>query len=91
MNTDARPTKSGCDPKNELPEKYSTPEESGLSATVSADGENVFNFDSIGVVFPLSLASDMQKQLSASVNENRPAFDMFFSSPFFMKRIAYLS
>ena len=33
------------DPENELPEKYSNSEKSGLSATVTADGENVFNFE----------------------------------------------
>ncbi len=46
MNTDAPPDPSlDADPKNELPEKYSSPEESELSATVSADGGNVFNFE----------------------------------------------
>ena len=30
---------------NELPEKYSSHENLGLTATVVADGENVFNFD----------------------------------------------
>lgn len=46
MNTDAPPDPSlDADPKNELPERYSTSEESGLSATVSADGENVFNLE----------------------------------------------
>ena len=33
------------DPVNKLPEKYSNHEKSGLSATVTTDGENVFNFE----------------------------------------------
>jgi hypothetical protein len=32
-------------PENELPEKYSDQQNSGLSATVTADGENIFNFN----------------------------------------------
>ena len=46
MNTDEGPSAdSEKDPVNELPEKYSDHEKSGLSATVTADGENVFNFE----------------------------------------------
>ena len=46
MNTDEGPSAdSEKDPVNELPEKYSEHEKSGLSATVTADGENVFNFE----------------------------------------------
>ncbi|MBT3212524.1 MAG: carboxypeptidase regulatory-like domain-containing protein [Planctomycetaceae bacterium] len=45
-NTDAGPSPESLeDPENELPEKYSNHEKSGLSATVTADGENVFNFE----------------------------------------------
>ena len=33
------------DAESELPEKYGNREESGLSATVTMDGENVFNFE----------------------------------------------
>ena len=46
MNTDEGPSAdSEKDPVNELPEKYSDHEKSGLSATVTADGENVFKFE----------------------------------------------
>ena len=46
MNTDEGPSPdSERDPVNELPEKYSDHEKSGLSATVTADGENVFTFE----------------------------------------------
>ena len=45
-NTDEGPTPdSEKDPVNELPEKYSNHEKSGLSATVVTDGENVFTFE----------------------------------------------
>ena len=45
-NTNAGPSPESLeDPENELPEKYSNSEKSGLSATVTADGENVFNFE----------------------------------------------
>ncbi|MDA7885676.1 carboxypeptidase-like regulatory domain-containing protein [Pirellulales bacterium] len=48
MNTDEGPAPgSEDDPVNELPEKYSDHEKSGLSATVTPDGENVFNFELI--------------------------------------------
>ena len=46
MNTDEGPSPdSEKDPVNELPEKYSNHEKSGLSATVVTDGENVFTFE----------------------------------------------
>lgn len=46
MNTDEGPSaESEKDPVNELPEKYSDHQKSGLSATVTADGENVFSFE----------------------------------------------
>ena len=46
MNTDEGPSPdSEKDPVNELPEKYSNYEKSGLSATVVTDGENVFTFE----------------------------------------------
>lgn len=45
-NTDEGPALgSEKDPVTELPEKYSNYEKSGLSATVTTDGENVFNFE----------------------------------------------
>ena len=45
-NTDEGPALgSEKDAESELPEKYSNREESGLSATVTTDGENVFNFE----------------------------------------------
>jgi hypothetical protein len=45
-NTDAGPSPDSVgDPENELPKKYSSHEKSGLSATVTADGENIFNFN----------------------------------------------
>jgi hypothetical protein len=45
-NTDEGPSPdSEKDPVNQLPEKYSNHEKSGLSATVVADGENIFTFE----------------------------------------------
>ena len=45
-NTDEGPAPgSEKDAESELPEKYGNREESGLSATVTTDGENVFNFE----------------------------------------------
>ena len=45
-NTDEGPSPdSEKDPVNQLPEKYSNHEKSGLSATVVTDGENVFTFE----------------------------------------------
>ena len=45
-NTDEGPALgSEKDAESELPEKYGNREESGLSATVTTDGENVFNFE----------------------------------------------
>ena len=45
-NTDEGPAPgSEKDAESELPEKYGNREESGLSATVATDGENVFNFE----------------------------------------------
>ena len=45
-NTDEGPAPgSEKDAESELPEKYGNREESGLSATVTADGDNVFNFE----------------------------------------------
>ena len=45
-NTDEGPSPdSEKDPVNELPEKYSNHEKSGLSATVVTDGKNVFTFE----------------------------------------------
>jgi hypothetical protein len=45
-NTDEDPSPESLeDSENELPEKYSNHEKSGLSANVTADGENVFNFE----------------------------------------------
>ena len=45
-NTDEGPALgSEKEDENELPEKYSDHEKSGLSATVTADGDNVFNFE----------------------------------------------
>ena len=46
MNTDEGPSPdSEKDPVNELPEKYSNHEKSGLSATVVTDGENVLTLE----------------------------------------------
>ena len=45
-NTDEGPSPdSEKDPVNQLPEKYSKYEKSGLSAIVVADGENIFTFE----------------------------------------------
>ena len=37
-------SKKGGEPENLLPEKYASPETSGLTATVSESGENKFDF-----------------------------------------------